>query len=169
MRCYPEAARVRASSGASSTRGSYPVAMAASGPASRDPQTTERADDASTDFLDHGGDVRVGRWLPFHKTWLAVLATAIAIHPLKKNAMRGAERCAASAVAFCSRHGQSARWMRAARFGVSLRANRSCRLTPPTSATTTSPIWMPSRMANRTPVLGSSRTWTVCEHGHPRP
>jgi hypothetical protein len=44
-------------------------------------------DDAPTDVLDHGGDVRVGRGLTLHKTWLEVLVTAIQIDPLKEDAM----------------------------------------------------------------------------------
>src|SRR5205823_4741317 len=58
-------------------------------------QPTQHADDPPAALLDHvscsagadGGDVRVGRWLTLHKTWLEVLVTAIEIYPLKKNAM----------------------------------------------------------------------------------
>jgi hypothetical protein len=38
-------------------------------------------------FLDHGGDVRVGRGLTLHKTWLEVLVTAIEVDALKEDAM----------------------------------------------------------------------------------
>jgi hypothetical protein len=56
-------------------------------------QPTPHADDPPADLLDHGGDVRVGRWLTLHKTWLKVLVTAIAIHSLKKHAMISERSC----------------------------------------------------------------------------
>src|SRR5262252_3212481 len=50
------------------------------------PELPQCADDTSADFLDHGGDVRVGRWLTLHKTWLEVLVGAIEIDPLEEDA-----------------------------------------------------------------------------------
>ena len=59
---------------------------------------------------------------------------------------------------------------RAARLGVSPSANCSCRVPPPTSPTTTSPVWIPRRTASCTPrscarrVLSCPRAST-----HPQP
>ncbi len=50
-------------------------------------QPTQHADDAPTDLLDHGGDVRVGRCLACDKARLAVLVTAIEIDPLQEDTM----------------------------------------------------------------------------------
>src|SRR5215468_4268368 len=56
---------------------------------------------------------------------------------------------------------------RAARLGVSPSANCSCRVPPPTSPTTTSPVWTPRRTASCTPrvcvrcVLSCPRASTI--------
>src|SRR4030095_6237747 len=50
-------------------------------------QVAQFTDDAPTDVLDHGGDVRVGWGLALHKTWLEILVTAIQIDSFKEDAM----------------------------------------------------------------------------------
>jgi hypothetical protein len=52
------------------------------------PQPTQRTDDPPTDFLDHGGDVGVGRRLTLDKAGLAARLSAIAVDALKKDTMK---------------------------------------------------------------------------------
>src|SRR5262249_56754312 len=53
------------------------------------PQLAELTDDAVADLLDHRGDVRVRRWLAWHKTWLEALARTIEIDPLQEEHVIG--------------------------------------------------------------------------------
>src|SRR5207245_4324182 len=52
------------------------------------PQLAELAEDPPADFLDHGSDVRVRRWLAWHKTWLEALVRTIEIDALKEDHMK---------------------------------------------------------------------------------
>jgi hypothetical protein len=50
-------------------------------------QVVQLMDDSPTDFLDHGGDVRVGRWLTLHKPELEARLGAIEVDTLQEDAM----------------------------------------------------------------------------------
>src|SRR5262249_23605216 len=88
MHCCTEAARVRASSGALSSRGSYPVATAASTPVSRYPKLAELTDDPVTDLLEDCGDVRIAGRLAREKAGLEAVVGAIEVDPLEEDAMK---------------------------------------------------------------------------------
>src|SRR5262245_33456282 len=84
MRCCTETARARASSGAASEI----IACCHSGVEAcfQILELPQNANDTAADFLGHGGDVRVGRWLTLHKTCLEVLVGAIEIDPFEEAA-----------------------------------------------------------------------------------